>query len=115
MSKKYETRRFRKLHKGRKGRKGYTTRKKMDGGMWRMWGDKLREFKLKINDVPALKEALVAYRNTGTEGDARRDKILEQVREICDQYQSIDSIQFKAQFFLLKQFAVEKELSLIHI
>jgi hypothetical protein len=104
MSKKYVTRRFRKLHKGRKG---YTTRKKMDGG-WRMWTTELSQFKSKINDVPKLKEALDSYRNTGTsaQGETDRTKILEEVREICREYQTMSNIKGNTQFYALKDFVM---------
>jgi hypothetical protein len=107
MSKKYVTRRFRKLHKGRKGRKGYTTRKKMDGGEWRMpFFNKLRQFKNKIDDVPALKNAQDAYRNSSREDDTTRELILDQVRKICDAYESPGTSPHEKQFFSLKQFAM---------
>ena len=107
MSKKYVTRRFRKLHKGRKGRKGRTTRKKMDGG-WRMWNNVLSQFKNKINDVPALKRALDSYRNTGKDevGADKRNKILGKVTLICDKYLKNPDVENAAQFYALKDFAV---------
>ena len=99
MSKKYVTRRFRKLHKGRKGRKGYTTRKKMDGG-WRIRTSELEQFKSKIKDVPALKQALDSYRNTGKDqgGDQERVKILLEVGNICNEYQNVSNMAYNTQF-----------------
>ena len=114
MSKKYVTRRFRKLHKGRKGRKGYTTRKKMDGG-WRMWNNVLSQFKNKINDVPALKQALDSYRNTGKDGGGKdkRTEILMDVVKICDKYRSNAHILGYTQFSALRDF-VESNKNELH-